>query len=351
MDIHNVDSDEFTLEEVARAHAKDIAIQEKFGVIYRKYWMNIEDKTLFCLMEGPDKEACINVHKEAHGGTACNIIEVKDDELNLFLGVGKKDKNDLAQTLSGDVDAGFRTLLRTSVHDFTGRYKHYLDQIHRLVHKQNGAIALQPNEAITASFISATEALGCAIAISKLLKSIPDNYEYKLAVVTGIPVDVDGGNLFEEAKNRVQYLTDLGLSNTIYIDDSTKILANKESGPITLNPKDFQIIEETSFAFLDDLFHILDRELYKSNFKIERLIKELGLSKSQTYRKIKSLTGKGPNKLVQELRLNRSLNEIKQHNKTVAEIAYDIGFNSPTYFTRVFKKRFGMLPTAFAKIS
>jgi AraC-like DNA-binding protein len=47
----------------------------------------------------------------------------------------------------------------------------------------------------------------------------------------------------------------------------------------------------------------------------------------------------GPNQFIQELRLHQSLKDIKKNNKTVVEIACDIGFNSHTYFTRVFKKK------------
>jgi len=76
----------------------------------------------------------------------------------------------------------------------------------------------------------------------------------------------------------------------------------------------------------------------------------LNLSKAQSYRKIKSITGLAPNQLIQKLRLRESLKALKNKDKTVAEIAYDVGFNSPTYFTRVFKKRFHILPSSFLKV-
>ena len=56
-----------------------------------------------------------------------------------------------------------------------------------------------------------------------------------------------------------------------------------------------------------------------------------------------------PNQLIQEARLQKALNNMSQNNKTISEIAYESGFNSPTYFTRVFKKRFGISPTNFVK--
>ena len=132
MDIHTVDSDDFSVEDVVKAHMEDLAIQERFGVIQIKYWVNVDAKTLFCLMEGPNKEACNEVHKESHGNTACNIIEVSDDEFNLFLGEGKN-VNDLAHTNSGEIDTGYRTILLLSIADLTGKYGHYVNEINRII--------------------------------------------------------------------------------------------------------------------------------------------------------------------------------------------------------------------------
>ena len=96
MDIHIVDSDSFSVEDVVKAHMQDLAMEKKFGVTQRKYWVNEKNKTIFCLMEGPDKDSCNAVHRESHGLTACNIIEVSDDEYHLFLGIGEKNEVDLA---------------------------------------------------------------------------------------------------------------------------------------------------------------------------------------------------------------------------------------------------------------
>ena len=95
----------------------------------------------------------------------------------------------------------------------------------------------------------------------------------------------------------------------------------------------------------------LENKIDQPDFKSEDIDKMLGLSKSQTYRKIKSLTGIAPNQLIQEFRLRKSLKCLKQSDATIAEIAYELGFNSPTYFAKVFRKRFDITPTYFTKIS
>jgi AraC-like DNA-binding protein len=350
MDIHTVDSDDFSVEDVVKAHMQDLAIQERFGVIQIKYWVNVDAKTLFCLMEGPNKEACNQVHKESHGNTACNIIEVSDDEFNLYLGEGDN-VNDLAYTNSGDLDTGYRTILLLNFTDLTGKYDHYNNEINRIIIQHKGVPILQPDDDIMVSFIFASNAILCAKAISELLNSIPDNIEFTLALVSGRPVDEVGNNMFEETKKKVQYLCSLGSKNTTYIDSETKILSDKERLSSKIRIDDFKIVQNEDFILLFQLYDILDQKLDYPDFKSERLNELLGLSKSQAYRKIMSFIGIAPGHLIQELRLRRSMKYLRHTGKTIAEIAYDLGFNSPTYFTRVFKKRFNITPTHFTNIS
>jgi hypothetical protein len=76
MDIHrNVEG--LTPEAVADAHKKDLEVQDEYGVKYHRYWYNDETGEVFCLAEAPSKEAAEAVHREAHGLTADEIIEVR----------------------------------------------------------------------------------------------------------------------------------------------------------------------------------------------------------------------------------------------------------------------------------
>jgi AraC-like DNA-binding protein len=350
MDIHTVDSDDFSVEDVVKAHMEDLAIQERFGVIQIKYWVNVEAKTLFCLMEGPNKEACNEVHRESHGNTACNIIEVSDDEYNLFLGEGNN-VNDLAYTNSGEIDTGYRTILLINIADLIGKYSHYVNEINRIIDQYKGVPIIQPDDDIMVSFIFASNAILCAKIIGKLLKSIPDNIEFNLTIGSGRPVDEEGDLFFEETKKKVQYLCSLGLKKSMYVDSETKVLSDKERISSKIGLDDFKVVQSEDFIFLIQLYDILNHKLHNPDFNSESLNELLGLSKSQAYRKIKLLTGIAPNQLIQELRLRKSLNNLKQNNKTIAEISFDLGFNSPTYFTRVFRKRYNITPTYFTEIA
>ena len=77
MDIHKK-VDGATADAVADAHVKDLEHQDKYGVQYIKYWFDESDGTIFCLVEAPDKEAAMRVHREAHGLVANEIHEVAE---------------------------------------------------------------------------------------------------------------------------------------------------------------------------------------------------------------------------------------------------------------------------------
>jgi len=78
MDVHrNVDA---SVEDVVEAHQKDVAAQEEHGVKYLNYWVSEEDGAVFCLFEGPSKEAGEKVHRQAHGLTADEIFAVEQPE-------------------------------------------------------------------------------------------------------------------------------------------------------------------------------------------------------------------------------------------------------------------------------
>ena len=77
MDIHN-NAKGITKEALEEAHQKDLAVQEKHGVKFHKYWYNEAEEKVFCLCDAPNAEAAMAVHKEAHGGVADEIIEVQE---------------------------------------------------------------------------------------------------------------------------------------------------------------------------------------------------------------------------------------------------------------------------------
>lgn len=79
MDIHNR-VDGLTADAVTHAHQADLKTQEKYGVKYLRYWFDEGTGKVFCLVEAPNKEAAIAVHREAHGLVADEIVEVTEGD-------------------------------------------------------------------------------------------------------------------------------------------------------------------------------------------------------------------------------------------------------------------------------
>jgi hypothetical protein len=78
MDVHQSLPEGATLQDVADAHAADLKTQEEYGVKYLRYWANDDNGKVFCLVEAPDAEAAIAVHREAHGLVADEIYPVTE---------------------------------------------------------------------------------------------------------------------------------------------------------------------------------------------------------------------------------------------------------------------------------
>lgn len=355
MDVHHIDQN-ITQEDLNRAHMKDLEVQDTYEVSHKKYFVNFLEKTVFCLMEGPSKKAVHSCHAEVHGVGPCNIIEVSSltptFNFHTIIGdEGGKDHWDVALTRSGEIDTGFRTLMLIALSDFTPNSRQLTKEVYRIIKNNDGNIVQQPDQKILVSFLHAQEGMLCLKTLLGYLSKIRD-IDYSLALVTGKPVDDVSSYLFEKTIQQLQTLCLLGQTKMAYVDANTKSLFEK--GLNNLSESGYQRIQFVSsedFSMFRQLKEILEDNLSYSDFRTSKISDTIGLSKTQCYRKIKELTGMSPSGLILEMRLRKSLIDLKNTEQTVSQIAYGQGFNSPNYFTRAFKKRFKLLPTEFANLS
>lgn len=101
--------------------------------------------------------------------------------------------------------------------------------------------------------------------------------------------------------------------------------------------------------FVEKFKALIEEKMGDSELNVEDLGREMGLSRVQLYHKIKSLTNYAPNELLRMSRLKRAASLLASSGMTVAEIAYEVGFTSPSYFTKCYKEQFGESPTEFLK--
>ena len=102
-------------------------------------------------------------------------------------------------------------------------------------------------------------------------------------------------------------------------------------------------------VFLDKATKIIIENISDIDFKQEHLLKELGMGRSQLYRKINSLTGNNPSYFIRTIRLRHASDLLKNHNYSIKEVTHMSGFNSTAYFSKTFRELFGFTPSEFVK--
>lgn len=108
-------------------------------------------------------------------------------------------------------------------------------------------------------------------------------------------------------------------------------------------------VSDVDKGFVDRFRELIEENLADSELSVEDLGGKMGLSRVQLYRKIKALTNYSPNELVRIARLKKAASLLASSEKTISEITYEVGFTSPSYFTKCYKDYFGESPTDFLK--
>src|SRR5881398_761504 len=199
MDIHEVPGG-VSAEDVAKAHAQDVKIEDKYGVHYHKYWVNEKAGKIFCLCHAPDAEAAVEVHRQAHGMVADKIIEIQPELAEGFLGGVEVNKAGAALVpgATNERDPGIRTVLFTDVVESTTFTQSLGDEaaiallgVHDTIVRDalsalGGREVKHTGDGIMASFVSTAGAVRCAIQIQReLAKHEEANPERPLKVRVG----------------------------------------------------------------------------------------------------------------------------------------------------------------------
>lgn len=104
-------------------------------------------------------------------------------------------------------------------------------------------------------------------------------------------------------------------------------------------------LEDRDKQFLKQLQAIIQKNLSDSEFGVEDMGQQIGLSRVQLYRKVKAMTGSSVVDLLRKARLAKARRLLETRSMSVSEVAYEVGFSAPSYFTKCFKEEYGMLPS------
>lgn len=113
--------------------------------------------------------------------------------------------------------------------------------------------------------------------------------------------------------------------------------------------KDVSVYSAIEERFMKKVMEIINKNIENPTYSIDQFSEEIGMSRVQVYRKIKSITGMSPSKLILDIRLKHAVDLLKHTDLTVTEISYRCGFNEISYFGKCFKTEYGMPPSEFIK--
>ena len=99
--------------------------------------------------------------------------------------------------------------------------------------------------------------------------------------------------------------------------------------------------------FMKHALEVVEKNISNSDLSVEELSREMFMSRVALYKKLLALTGKTPIEFIRSIRLKRAAQLLEKSDLTVSEIAYEVGFNNPKYFSKFFKSEFNMLPSAY----
>ena len=213
MDIHEVPGG-VSAEDVAKAHAEDVKIEDKYGVHYHKYWVNEKAGKIFCLCHAPNAEAAAQVHREAHGMVADKIIEIQPEIADGFL--GGVEVNEAGAALvpgaTNDRDPGIRTILFTDIVESTTLTQTLGDEaalamlgVHDTIVRDalsasGGREVKHTGDGIMASFTSVASSVTFAITAQRAFRDHNEDtllpLDVKIGISAGEPITDHNGDLF-----------------------------------------------------------------------------------------------------------------------------------------------------------
>lgn len=357
MDRHDVPGT--TAKALAEAHQLDLNIQDNFGCKAFTYWFDEGRGIVFCLIEAPDKKAVEEMHRNSHGLIPNQIIEVEGNIVELFLGrildpEVAKNSDEFEHFIN---ETAFRTIMYIElkrpllINSKSGSDKefevtdiHY-NLIRDALKKYYGREVKYTSEGLMASFTSVSNSVNCALEIQKGFRA-ESKIVAAIGLSTGDPV-TSRNDFFGDSILLAKRLCEIANEGQIVVTSTVRNLY-KDKKINLANNESIKILSPMEEKFLNQLMEITEQVWNDSGINVTNFSKQIGLSKAQLYRKTTSLTGTSPNEFIREYRLNQALKLIEKKNGNITEIAFESGFSSPSYFSKCFQKRFGILPSDYA---
>jgi AraC-like DNA-binding protein len=362
MDRHDLRA--VTAKDVAEAHREDLKIQHLYQCRGLTYWFDEKRGTAFCLIEAPNEDCVKRMHNDAHGLVPHQIIEVEPNVVNAFLGRIEDPQssnfqedtnlpiiNETACRIIMYISLKEIAVLRSIFENKTANriINNVRDIIQKSINCYNGREVIKESKRSIISFTSAASAVMCALEIRNATKSSTlvepgSSFNAKISLVAGAPV-TDQNKFFGEAIQLAERMCEVANMEQVVISSEVREAYNNEILDGLGKKIPVQALSPEDESFINSLAIVTESIWNDPLFDVGAFGRQLGLSRSKFYRKISSITGLSPNGFIKEFRLQKALQLIEKQRGNVAQVAFETGFNSPSYFSKCFQNRYGILPS------
>jgi AraC-like DNA-binding protein len=357
MDVHIIPG--VKARDVAQAHNLDMLHQEEHQCKCMTYWIDEERESVFCLIDAPNKEAVEELHRQTHGLIPNKIIEVKSNLVASFLGriYDPATTETTTDGLKVFNDTSFRFLLLTKITDpvllkhklGAAKAEALLATQHKIIRQKlqhfEGSEAEHKGAGFIISFTSASSAVSCALAILDAMQHEGENEtDLRISINAGEPVE-KSNQLFGDTLQLAEKLCAVAGNMQVALSNAVKELVLKDNFQNRRN--NFFLLSVQDETLLQLLYTTLEANWSNTEFDISNYCQAMAMSTSQLYRKTISLTGLSPNLLLKDFRLEKAKELMHKKQFSIAQVTFESGFSSASYFTKCFKKKYGLLPMAY----
>lgn len=269
-----------------------------------------------------------------------HAIGVMDDIVDEGL---SRSRSKLPILLIIDDNADIRSFIKKGLGD-----KYY---VYEAENGQNGfdlAIKVIPNIIITDLMMPIMD----GIELCEKLKTTQETSHIPVVMLTAKTSqewEIEGLKTGADAYIRKPFdmeLLELKLVNILKMRDELRRRFNRDT---TLQPNEVTVTSADE-TFLQKAIEIVEKHMMNSDFSVELMVKEMSISRSNLYLKIKELTGLSSSEFIRNIRLKRAVQLLEKSDLSVKEIMYMTGFNTASYFSKCFKKQFGVIPSKYVRL-
>jgi AraC-like DNA-binding protein len=264
----------------------------------------------------------------------------------------------------GTIDSGLRTILlintlttisndRPDRYELSDHFLSYSNELREALTRHGGRELATGRSETTCAFTSCIDAVQCGFflqeRISHLngrLKDKKVRFETTIVLHAGEPV-TRNSEFFGDTIQLARRLSHLGKDGDVILSSSVNEHAQPRAHVTTRNAT-LKITGVEDERFVDQVIGVLESKIKDENFSVIELSERAGISRPHLYRKIHNLFDQSPNHLINEMRLKEAVKLIHKKFGNISEIAYQVGYNNPSYFAKCFQKRFGILPSWYS---